>query len=93
MAMTERQLDYVALKSWQQRKIARHTKKLDKLQRCMLLLLNDLTERQRQVFLLHYKEGLTVTQVARTLGLHRSTVSRTLARAERKLRAAIRYVE
>lgn len=93
MALTDRQLDHVALKSWQQRKVAGNMKRLDHLQKCMLLVLDELTERQREVFLLHYKHGMTVTQAARFMGVNKSTASRTLARVERKIRTAMRYVE
>ena len=51
----------------------------------------ELTPRQREVLLAHYRQGLRVTQIARQLGVSKSTVSRTLRRAEGKLRRFLRY--
>ena len=51
----------------------------------------DLTERQREVVQLHFLQGLSVTAIARQLGVSKSTVSRTIARATDKLFHALRY--
>lgn len=91
--LDENILQAASFRSWQQRKLGARMGQLDALQRCMLLLLNDMTPRQKQVFLLHYRDGLTVTQVARELGVNKSTASRTLARVERKIRTAMKYVQ
>ncbi|MBQ8833499.1 MAG: sigma-70 family RNA polymerase sigma factor [Oscillospiraceae bacterium] len=50
-----------------------------------------LTENQRQVLTAHYFEKQTVTQIAQARGVHKSTVSRTLHRAEKRLRDCLRY--
>jgi RNA polymerase sigma factor (sigma-70 family) len=47
------------------------------------VIVNDLTERQRQVISMHY-EGKKVTQIATELNLNKSTVSRTLKAAMKK---------
>ncbi len=46
-----------------------------------------LTQRQQQMLTLR-RRGLGVTEIARRLGLNKSTVSRTLARARKRLRRA-----
>lgn len=51
----------------------------------------ELTDRQRQILELHFYEDLTVTQIARKLGIHPSTVSRSLQRSARKLSHILRY--
>ena len=51
----------------------------------------ELTPRQSEVLRLRYDEGLRVTQIAERLGLHKSTVSRTLSRAEARLRRYLKY--
>lgn len=51
----------------------------------------ELTPRQRQVVELHYDRKLSVKEVAGELGLHPSTVSRTLKRARERLRNCLRY--
>lgn len=50
-----------------------------------------LTERQRELLELHYEAGMGVSDIARTLGVNRSTVSRTLTRARRRLYERLRY--
>jgi len=52
---------------------------------------HELTPRQRQILELHFYEDLTVTQIARKLGIHPSTVSRSLQRSARKLSHILRY--
>lgn len=51
----------------------------------------ELTDRQRQMLELYYDQRLPVTEIARRLGVHSSTVSRTLERARQRLRRCLRY--
>ncbi|MCI8910404.1 MAG: sigma-70 family RNA polymerase sigma factor [Oscillibacter sp.] len=51
----------------------------------------ELTPRQRQLLELHYDQGLSVCAIARQLGVCPSTVSRTLRRAQERLRRCLRY--
>ena len=51
----------------------------------------ELTPRQRQVLEMHYDRRLSVTAIAGELGVHPSTVSRTLKRARERLRRCLRY--
>ena len=52
---------------------------------------NELSECQRRVLELRYDQGMSVTQIARYLGVNASTVSRTLRRAQERLRRCLKY--
>lgn len=51
----------------------------------------ELTERQRQMLRMHFVQGMSVTAIAKKLGLSKSTVSRTIARSTDKLFHSLRY--
>ena len=51
----------------------------------------ELTPRQRELLRLRYEEEMSVTQIAGRLGVSKSTVSRTLSRAQRRLYKCLRY--
>ncbi|WP_195282860.1 sigma-70 family RNA polymerase sigma factor [Harryflintia acetispora] len=50
-----------------------------------LILRDYVTERQRQVVLCYYLDGMKVKEIARMLGVSPPSVSRTLARARGKM--------
>ena len=54
-------------------------------------LREDVTERQRQVLLMYYDQGLNMREIGEVLGIDRSTVSRTIKRGETRLRRCLRY--
>ena len=51
----------------------------------------ELTPRQQQVLTLYYDQGMNMTQIAQTLGVNCSTVSRTIRRAKQRLYRCPRY--
>ena len=51
----------------------------------------ELTPRQQQVLTLYYDQGMNMTQLAQTLGVNCSTVSRTIRRAKQRLYRCLRY--
>ena len=51
----------------------------------------ELTPRQREILALYYDRGLKMPQIARKLGINRSTVSRTVKRAKERLFRCLRY--
>ena len=51
----------------------------------------ELTPRQREILQMSLSENLSQVQIARKLGVDKSTVSRTLARARRRLERVLRY--
>ena len=61
---------------------------LDRVQR---VIREELTELQRETLLAYYFQEQTIPQIARERGVNKSTVSRTLKRAEDKLRRYLKY--
>lgn len=51
----------------------------------------ELTQRQRETLIAYYFRQLTIPQIAEEQGVNKSTVSRTLHRAEARLRRCLRY--
>lgn len=52
---------------------------------------DELTPRQAELLRLHFDEGLSIREIARRQGVAPSTVSRTLHRAQARLRRCLRY--
>lgn len=51
----------------------------------------ELTPVQREVLLAYYFQELTIPEIAKRRGVNKSTVCRTLHRAEERLRRFLRY--
>ena len=51
----------------------------------------ELTHRQRETRIAYYFQERTITQIAQERGVNKSTVCRTLHRAEQKLRRYLKY--
>lgn len=51
----------------------------------------ELTPRQAEMLRLYFDEEKTMVQIAQELGINRSTVSRTIARAKARLYRCLRY--
>ena len=51
----------------------------------------ELTPLQREVVLAYYFQGLNICRIAENRGVNKSTVCRTLHRAEKRLRRSLRY--
>ena len=51
----------------------------------------ELTGRQRQVLRMNLEQNKSVTEIAQELGVSKSTVSRTILRAKRRLYRCLRY--
>lgn len=51
----------------------------------------ELTSRQREIIMLYYYQGLNMCEIARTLNINKSTVSRIIKRAKLKLKKFIKY--
>ena len=51
----------------------------------------ELTVHQRETLLAYYFQDKNIPQIAAERGVHKSTVSRTLKRAETKLRRYLKY--
>ena len=51
----------------------------------------ELTPRQQQILEMRFEQNMSGAEIARELGLNRSTVSRTLRRAQERLRRCLQY--
>ena len=51
----------------------------------------ELTPLQREALIAYYIQGQTIPEIARDRGVQKSTISRTLHRAEEKLRRFLKY--
>ena len=51
----------------------------------------ELTPLQREALIAYYIQGQTIPEIARDRGVQKSTISRTLHRAEEKLRRLLKY--
>lgn len=68
-----------------------HLPKQVQLQRVQRVIREELTELQRETLLDYYFRQLTISQIAALRGVHKSTVCRTLHRAEDRLRRYLKY--
>ena len=77
---------------WNREHAADNSERLERLRRNLRQARErELTPRQRQLVALYYDQGMNIPQIARELGLNRSTVSRTLRRAKDRLYRCLRY--
>lgn len=83
---------YGDLAAWQRANAPDNELELERLTRNLRMARQEvLTPRQQQLLRMHYDEGMTVTAIARELGIQKSSVSRTLKRAKRQLYLCLRY--
>ena len=61
------------------------------MQRIREVIWNELTVLQRDAIIAYYFHRNTISEIAALRGVHKSTVSRTLRRAEEKLRRYLKY--
>ena len=61
------------------------------LKRVQLVIQEELTPLQRETLIAYYFQERTITQIAQERGVNKSTVCRTLHRAEQKLRRYLKY--
>jgi RNA polymerase sigma factor (sigma-70 family) len=61
------------------------------LQRIQRVIAEELTPLQRETLVAYYFQEMTIPQIARDRGVYKSTVSRTLHRAEERLRKFLKY--
>lgn len=61
------------------------------LERVRTVIREELTPLQREVLVGYYLQERTMTDIARERGVNKSTVCRTLHRAEEKLRKFLKY--
>ncbi len=59
--------------------------------RVNMVIQRELSACQREILIAYYFRELSITEIARERGVHKSTVCRTLHRAERRLQMLLRY--
>lgn len=85
--MNDLLFDYAQLAQWQQG----DEDNSRRLRRRLPDAMAELTPRQRQMVDMQFQEELTVTEIARRLGVNKSTVSRCLRRARQRLYSRLRF--
>ena len=53
---------------------------------------NEISARQKELIVLYYYKRMNIPEIADLLGLNKSTVSRTLSRARRKILSRLKYM-
>ena len=82
----------VAMGVWQEQDSEDNDIQMQRLRRNLKkAIAQELTSRQQTMLLMLYSENCSQTDVAARLGVNRSTVSRTLARARKKLARMLQY--
>ena len=61
------------------------------MERVRRVIREELTDLQREVLMAYYFQEISIPQIARDRGVNKSTISRTLHRAEDKLRRYLKY--
>ena len=69
----------------------RHIPREQQIRRMKAVIREELTELQRDTILAYYFENKNLVQIAEERGVNKSTVCRTLKRAENKLRRFLQY--
>lgn len=83
---------YHSYEIWMREHAEDNDERIDRLKRNLRRAREEeLTVRQRQLLQMRYEEGKTVSAIARELGIDKSTVSRTISRANARIRQVLRY--
>lgn len=61
------------------------------LERVLKVIENELTEKQQEIIRAYYFEDKTIPQIAAERGIQKSSVSRCLKRAEKKIMLLLKY--
>jgi RNA polymerase sigma factor (sigma-70 family) len=61
------------------------------LKRVQQVIQNELSELQREALVAYYFQEMTMAQIAEIRGVNKSTICRTLHRAEEKMRKYLKY--
>lgn len=65
--------------------------KENQVRRMQAVMNNELTEVQRQTLTAYYFYHFTISEIARMRSVNKSTVSRTLKRAEHRIKRCLQY--
>ena len=71
---------------------ADNSREISRLKRNLIRCLReDITSNQREMILMYYAEGKNMREIGESMGINKSTVSRTIKRGERRLQRCLRY--
>ena len=77
---------------WKRQHSADNSEQLERLRRNLRRAREqELTERQRQLLEMYYEEGKSMSRIAASLRINKSTVSRTIARGRKRLYRYLQY--
>lgn len=86
--------DISAFKEWEQSSRGGNEQILNRLKIALkAAIVRELSETQKKYMVAYYVDGLTMQKVADTYCVDRTTVSKTLNRARRRLNHILRYVD
>ena len=90
---TRRNNEFIGdLSAWNQANSEDNSEQLERLRRNMRRVREvELTDKQAEMIHLYYDLGMSIPQIAREKGLHKSSVSRTLARGRERLKRYLQY--
>ncbi len=85
-------IDIASLCLWRQEQAGDNAERIRRLlSNLPLAVEQELTERQKEILQMRFTRGMSVTDIAHTLGVNKSTVSRSLSRSVERLYRALRY--
>lgn len=92
-ALTRRDNEFLGdLAAWELLNCEDNSEQLERLRRNMRRIRQqELTPRQAEMIHLYYDLGMSIPRIAREQGIHKSSVSRTLARGREKLKRYLQY--
>ena len=92
-ALTRRDNEFLGdLAAWERENAEDNGEQLERLRRNLRKVRElELTEKQAEAVHLSYDLGLSIPQIARERGVHKSSVSRTLARARERIKRYLQY--
>ena len=85
-------IDIASLCLWRQEQSGDNQERIRRLlSNLPLAVQQELTPRQREILQMRFTGGMSITGIAKELGLNKSTVSRCLRRARRTLHDRLRF--
>ena len=85
-------MDRAGLERWLRETAGDNSQRRERLKRNLRRAMKrELTPRQQEIMALYFFENRPMTEIAAMLGINKSTVSRTLLRAKRRLYQCLRY--
>lgn len=85
-------IDIASLCLWRQEQSGDNQERIRRLlSNLPLAVQQELTPRQREILQMRFTGGMSITSIAKELGLNKSTVSRSLTRSVERLYRSLRY--